>query len=93
MAFVVLYGNAPMYRGLDEYAATAESLSNGSTRCSGQDRVFMTTPELAKAHLFQTEDQADAYSRRHPVLDESHKVARVVEVMEQTQVVNRALVR
>ncbi len=93
MSFVVIYENAPMYKGMDEFAASAASLSQGSIVCRDQDRVFMTTPELAKAELFATEEQAHAYSRKHPTLDDAHKVARVVKCYERSQVVERVLSR
>lgn len=82
MGFVVIYENAPMYKGLDEFAATAESVSGSNVNRSDQKRAFMTTAERAKAYVFLTEESADQYSRLYPVLDDAHKVARVVKCIE-----------
>ena len=73
MSFVVVYENAPGYKGLDVYVAE-----------SSTDRVA-TTAVLADALMFDTEDLANAFAEFHPKLDKAHTPAQAREVKVVTE--------
>lgn len=68
MSFVVVYENAPGYKGLDAYVADSSTSK------------VATTAVLEEALMFDTEGKAQAFAEFHPRLDKAHKQAQVREV-------------